>query len=101
MCSWENLFSFSVPWETEKVTEPRFARGISYTGWHYGMYIYIYTYIYIYIYISVFLLVRMEGERGGGRPVKTLFVSVELLLYLFCFNFMLLVYTGHTNFGFK
>ena len=40
---------------TEKITESRFASGISYTGWHYGIY------IYIYIYIGF-----PTGKDGGG-----------------------------------
>ena len=79
MCSWDNLLSFSVPWGTEKITESRFARGISYTGWHYDIYIYVYIYIYIYIGFAT------GKDWGRGGAVKALFVSVVIAHLPFLF----------------
>ena len=64
-CAWGNLLSFSVPWRTEKITESRFAGGISTQA---GNVVYIYIYMYIYIYIPT-------GKDGGG--------SNQLKLYLY------------------
>ena len=72
MCAWGNLLSFSVPWGTEKITESRFAKGISTQA---GAMVYHGIFIYKYIYILVFLLGKI-GWGARGRPVKTLFVSV-------------------------